>query len=211
MDIFALTETPLFRKLRDGLYSETDNVDVQEFLLTVHEVTNDSTSERTFVLDALIIADIEFTQIKNSDQLLAANRALASLVEKAHRFVLHKIEEYKSNLGNFKSTPSAESLSTVNLTWVRNKSEFSALCYALKVGECFGQNISQADIVRTLSKAFNVEVTPDYAKKRIYESKMSTLKRKTGVAFLERLVAALRNLLCGDEDDDEDDEQRESA
>lgn len=210
MDIFALTKTPLFSKLREGLYNETKDVDVQEFLLTVHEVTNDSTSEKTFVLDALIIADIEFKQMKTTDRQIAANRALASLVEKAHSFVLHKIEECRANLGNVKTVPTAESLSAVNLTWVRNKSEFSALCYALKVGECFGKNISQADIVRTLSKAFNVEVTPDYAKKRMYESKMSTLKRKTGVAFLERLVAALRNLLCGDEEYDCEDE-KESA
>lgn len=200
MDIFALTKTRLFQKLKDGLYHETKDVDVQEFLLTVHEVTNDSTSERKFVLDALIIADIEFKQIKTSEQIQAANLALVSMVEKAHSFVLHKIEECKANLGTFTPVPVSRSIEGVNLTWTRNKSEFSALCYALKVGECFGKNISQADIVRTLSKTFNVEVTPDYAKKRIYESKMSTLKRKTGVAFLERLAAALKNLLCGDEE-----------
>lgn len=209
MDIFVLTETPLISKFRKGLLKEDCHVDVKDFILTVHEVTKSSANEREFVLEALVIADIELRHLKSVHDLNKTNHALAGMVEQAHNYVLHKIEECKTNIGAFTPVQASHAVEGITLTWTRNKSEFSALCYALKVGECFGKNISQADIVRALSKTFNVEVSPDYAKKRIYESKMSTLKRKTGVAFLERLAAALRNLLCGDEEDDEN--ERESA
>lgn len=195
MDIFVLTETPLISKFRKGLLKEDCHVDVKDFILTVHEVTKSSANEREFVLEALIIADIELRHLKSVHDLNKANHALAGMVEQAHNYVLHKIDEHKNNLGTFVAAKDDEIIDMVDLTWIRTKSELAALSYALRVGQCFSPKDTQKDIVRALAKAFNVDMTMEYAKKRIYESKMSVREHKTGIAFLERLLAAIKYVL----------------
>lgn len=195
MDIFVLTETPLISKFRKGLLKEDCHVDVRDFILTVHEVTKSSANEREYVLEALVIADIEFRHLKSVHDLNKANRVLAGMVEQAHNYVLHKIDEHKNNLGTFVAAKEEEIIDMVDLTWIRSKSELAALSYALRVGQCFSPKDSQKDIVEALAKAFNVDMTMEYAKKRIYESKMSVREHKTGIAFLERLLAAIKYVL----------------
>lgn len=194
MDIFVLTETPLISKFRKGLLKEDCHVDVRDFILTVHEVTKSSANEREYVLEALVIADIEFRHLK-SVHLNKVNRVLAGMVEQAHNYVLHKIDEHKNNLGTFVAAKEEEIIDMVDLTWIRSKSELAALSYALRVGQCFSPKDSQKDIVEALAKAFNVDMTMEYAKKRIYESKMSVREHKTGIAFLERLLTAIKYVL----------------
>lgn len=195
MDIFVLTETPLISKFRKGLLKEDCHVDVRDFILTVHEVTKSSANEREYVLEALVIADIEFRHLKSVHDLNKANHVLAGMVEQAHNYVLHKIDEHKNNLGTFVPAKEEEIIDMVDLTWIRSKSELAALSYALRVGQCFSPKDSQKDIVEALAKAFNVDMTMEYAKKRIYESKMSVREHKTGIAFLERLLAAIKYVL----------------
>lgn len=195
MDIFVLTETPLISKFRKGILKEDCHVDVRDFILTVHEVTKSSANEREYVLEALVIADIEFRHLKSVHDLNKANHVLAGMVEQAHNYVLHKINEHKNNLGTFVAAKEEEIIDMVDLTWIRSKSELAALSYALRVGQCFSPKDSQKDIVEALAKAFNVDMTMEYAKKRIYESKMSVREHKTGIAFLERLLAAIKYVL----------------
>lgn len=187
MDIFALTETELFKKLRQGLLNEDLHVDAKEFMLCVHEVTNPESPTRAFALDALIIADIELQKIKEAKLFDEANRALAQTVEAAHKYVLFKIEAHKNNLIQFKPVKKADSVSSVTLGWRGDKTEFMELCYDLKIGEMVGDETSQADVIRVLAGVFGVDVTPDYCKKRFYELKVRS-ERKSKVALLDKMA-----------------------
>lgn len=195
MDIFVLTDTPFFEKLRQQLKDEDLHVEGREFLLMVHEITKPSSAVKTFALDALIIADIEFRHIKSTQELHAANRALADMVDKAHRYVLHKIEECKASGVTFVEVPDESKIESISVDWNRTKSEFSLLCYVLKLAQSFAPKTTQAAIVKSLSSAFNADVSPEYAKKIIYEAKMSPTIDKAGIRFLKQLVGAGQYLL----------------
>lgn len=194
MDIFALTETEFFRKLRQGLLDENLHVDAKEFLLCVHEVSSPSTPDQSFVLDALIIAEIELQKIMEMQIPEESNQALTAMVKAARKYILHKIEAHKSGINGFVASSESNPLSSLSLNWKGDKTEFMELCYALKIGKCFGEHTSTADIVRTLAKVFNVEVTPDYAKKRFYESKYRGA-RKSYTAFLDKLKNCVRSFM----------------
>lgn len=192
MNIFVLTETDFIKKIREGLHSEDPSVDMKEFLLFVHEVTNPSSPEKAFVLDALVIADLELRSIKAHGGISSStNMALAIAIETAHSYILHKIEEYKaSGLGSFIPAREEEKLASLTLNWAGDKTEFAELCYGLKLGNCFGEDVDITDIVGVLSKAFNLEITPQYARSRFYNSKMREDKSET--AFLEKLIINVR-------------------
>ena len=202
MDIFALTETEFFRKLRQGLLDEDLHVDAKEFMLSVYEVTSPASPDKAFALDALIIAEIELQKIMAMQLPNETNRALAAMVEAARKYILHKIESHKSGLDGFVAASDENPLSSLSLDWNGDKTEFMELCYALKIGKCFGEHTSTADIVRILAKVFNVEVTPEYAKKRFYESKYRG-SRKSHTAFLDKLKSCVRNFIGLDPEEDE--------
>lgn len=194
MDIFALTETEFFKKLREGLHNGETSVDVNAFFLQVHEVTNPNSPNKEYALDALVIADIEFKKIKNSQQIETINEHLVHAIEAAHQFVQYKIERHKREGITFNPAPIKDKIKKVDLHWAGDKTEFVELCYALKVGNYFGSKVTAADVVRGLSEAFNVPITVGYAKKRAYELGFRGL-RKSATALLEKLAIGLRKML----------------
>lgn len=160
-NILALAETEFFRKLRKGLPAEDLHVELRDFIIRVHEVTHPASHHRFYALEVLVIADIELSQFKTSDALTIANEALSAAINRAHDYVLMKLHEHRNLLGFMPKENGTEIEGTLN--WSMDKTKFSMLCIALKVGRCFGNSYLDK-IVKMLGKAFNVKVSTQYVR-----------------------------------------------
>ena len=197
-DLFHLTETELFKNLRQGLLTEDLSLHLRDFIIRVHEVANPNMANKAFVMDALIITDIEFRYIKTQEHMARANKALVEMVEKAHEYLLHKIEQLRSNCPTIQPVVSANPIDDVNLSWKGNKSEFVQICHALKVARLFGEE-SQAKIIRVLAKACNVNIDDQYARNCI--SSFQSRSQHSG-KIISKLSSAVKNILpCLDDND----------
>lgn len=197
-NVLALTETEFFKKLRKGLHDEDLHVDLRDFIIRVHEVTHPASPHRFYALEALIIADIELSQFKTSDALTIANQALSAAINRAHDYVLMKLHEHRNLLGFMPKENGTEIEGTLN--WSMDKTKFSMLCIALKVGKCFGDS-SLDKIVKMLGKAFNVKVTTQYVRNRI-QSFMQRSQNYSPTDFIEYLLYGLKDFLFGERDDE---------
>lgn len=193
-DLFHLTETEFFKNLRQGLLTEDLHIYLRDFIVKVHEVANPHSSHQAYALDAMLIADIEFKKFKSLDMLASANKAMVATVDMAHEFLLHKMEEVRKQIPTFKPTPKKKCVEGIDLRWRGTKTEFSELCYALKVGGFLGNGVSMNEIVRTLSDAFNADVSTDYAKSRIHMSKCRS-ENYSPTAFIEKMLTTVRKAL----------------
>lgn len=196
--ILALTETEFFVKLRKGLHDEDLHMDLRDFIVRVHEVTHPASPHRFYALEALVIADIELSQFKTSDTLTAANEELSAAINRAHEYILMKLHEHRNLLGFMPKENGTEIEGTLN--WSMDKTKFSMLCIALKVGKCFG-NSSLDKIVKRLGKAFNVKVSTQYVRNRI-QSFMQRNQDYSPTDFIEYLLNGLRNFMLGERDEE---------
>lgn len=137
MDIFALTETEFFKKLRKGLHDENLHVDLRDFIVRVHEVTHPSSPHRFYALEALIIADIELSQYKSSEALVLANESLATAINRAHDYVLMKLHEHRNLLGFMPQENGTEIDGTLH--WSMDKTKFSMLLHSVEGGQMLRQ------------------------------------------------------------------------
>jgi len=197
-NVLALTETEFFKKLRKGLHDEDLHVDLRDFIIRVHEVTHPASPHRFYALEALVIADIELSQYKTSDALTIANEALSAAINRAHDYVLMKLHEHRNLLGFMPKENGTEIEGTLN--WSMDKTKFSMLCIALKVGRCFGDS-SLDKIVKMLGKAFNVKVSTQYVRNRI-QSFMQRNQDYSPTDFIEYLLHGLKDFLLGERDDE---------
>ena len=197
-NILALTETEFFKKLRKGLHDEDLHVELRDFIIRVHEFTHPASPHRFYALEALVIADIELSQFKSSDALTIATEALSAAINRAHDYVLMKLHEHRNLLGFMPKENGTEIEGTLN--WSMDKTKFSMLCVALKVGKCFGDS-SLDKIVKMLGKAFNVKVTTQYVRNRI-QSFMQRNQDYSPTDFIEYLLYGLKNFLLGERDDE---------
>lgn len=197
-DLFHLTETEFFKNLRQGLLSEDLSLHLRDFMIRVHEVATPHSTNRAFVLDVLVITDIEFRRLKSQESMFTANKALVSMVEMAHEYLCHKIEQVRKDLPSIQPVAKEEIVEDVNLNWRGNKSEFIQICHALKVAKLFGET-SQAKIIRVLAKACNVDIDAQYARNCI-SGLQSRAQGSKGV--LGKLVCAVKNILPDYDDED---------
>lgn len=197
-NVLALTETEFFKKLRKGLHDEDLHVDLRDFIVRVHEVTHPASPHRFYALEALVIADIELSQFKTSDALTIADEALSAAINRAHNYVLMKLHEHRNLLGFMPKENGTEIEGT--LRWTMDKTKFSMLCIALKVGKCFG-NSSLDKIVKMLGKAFNVKVSTQYVRNRI-QSFMQRNQDYSPTDFIEYLLHGLKSYMLGERDDE---------
>lgn len=197
-NVLALTETEFFKKLRKGLHDEDLHVDLRDFIIRVHEVTHPASPHRFYALEALVIADIELSQFKTSDALTIANEALSAAINRAHDYVLMKLHEHRNLLGFMPKENGTEIEGTLN--WSMDKTKFSMLCIALKVGRCFGDS-SLDKIVKMLGKAFNVKVSTQYVRNRI-QSFMQRNQDYSPTDFIEYLLHGLKSYMLGERDDE---------
>lgn len=197
-NVLALTETEFFKKLRKGLHDEDLHVDLRDFIIRVHEVTHPASPHRFYALEALVIADIELSQFKTSDALTIANEALSAAINRAHDYVLMKLHEHRNLLGFMPKENGTEIEGTLN--WSMDKTKFSMLCIALKVGRCFGDS-SLDKIVKMLGKAFNVKVSTQYVRNRI-QSFMQRNQDYSPTDFIEYLLHGLKGFLFGEREDE---------
>ncbi len=197
-NILALAETEFFRKLRKGLPAEDLHVELRDFIIRVHEVTHPASHHRFYALEVLVIADIELSQFKTSDALTIANEALSAAINRAHDYVLMKLHEHRNLLGFMPKENGTEIEGTLN--WSMDKTKFSMLCIALKVGRCFG-NSSLDKIVKMLGKAFNVKVSTQYVRNRI-QSFMQRNQDYSPTDFIEYLLHGLKNFMLGVRDEE---------
>ena len=197
-NVLALTETEFFKKLRKGLHDENLHVDLRDFIVRVHEVTHPASPHRFYALEALVIADIELSQFKTNDALTIANEALSAAINRAHDYILMKLHEHRNFLGFIPKENGTEIEGT--LRWTMDKTKFSMLCIALKVGKCFG-NSSLDKIVKMLGKAFNVKVSTQYVRNRI-QSFMQRNQDYSPTDFIEYLLNGLKKFMLGDRDEE---------
>jgi len=190
-DLFHLTETEFFKNLRQGLLTEDLSLHLRDFMIRVHEVSTPKSSNRSFILDVLVITDIEFRRLKSQDYMYSANQALVGMVEMAHEYLCHKIEQIRNELPTIQLVEKENMVEDVNLNWRGNKSEFIQICHALKVAKLFGET-SQAKIIRVLAKACNVDIDAQYARNCI-SGLQSRAQGSKGV--LGKLVCAVKNIL----------------
>lgn len=196
-NLLALTETEFFQKLRQGLHTEDLHVDLRDFIIRVHEVTHHTSPHRFYALEALVIADIELSEIKNSNTLALANESLTSAINRAHDYVLMKLHEHRNLLGFTPNEKGTEIDGT--LRWSFDKTKFSMLCIALKVGKCFG-NCSLEKIVDKLGKAFNVKVSAQYVRNRV-QSFTQRNQDYSPTDFIEYLLDGLKEFMFGERND----------
>lgn len=197
-NLFHLTETPFFENLRQGC-TENLELHLQDFIIEVYDVSSPNSAHRVYALDALILANIRLNSLKRSGLLESTNAAIASIVDTASDYLMHRISEASKNLPPFQPTPKAKSLREVQLRWSGNKTEFTELCYALHVGGFLGQDATVKEIVETLSEVFNADVTPEYAKSRFYTSKL----RGNGyspTAFIEKMLDKVQRFLKSEDE-----------
>lgn len=191
MDLFSLTETEFFQKLTEG---KNDNLHVayKDFVLQVSEMCHKST-HKGYVITALVYVEVEIRHLQTARQRDEVNQELATFINKALHFVRHTLTHYKDmDIALFSAE---EAFDGVTLEWNADKTDFMELCYALKIGKCLNSDATVTDIMKALSKVFNLNVNPNYLHKRFTELK--TRGKKSRTAFLDVLVNRFNRFLHG--------------
>lgn len=195
-NIFHLTETPFFESLRQGLQAEDIHIRLRDFIVRVQEVSNPTNGDPSFILDMLVLTEIELQVLRNSERMAKANAAIALAVEKAHGFLCHKMEQVRHAMPPFQSIPAEDSISDVSLEWKGDKTQFVMLCHALQVSKFFGK-ASRASILKVLGKALNVKVDQAYANNRI--NALPSLGLKSVTSVLDHMKTCVQQRILGED------------
>lgn len=203
-NILALTETEFFKKLRKGLHDEDLHVDLRDFMIHIHEVTLPENSNRAIILDALVIADIEFRILINQKEKEKVNADVITIIKAAQDFLLHKLEECKKHHLNLVMTPIGEDASVSEireiksrkqLIWRRDLADFNQLCYGLTLGESFDPDVTVTDVADALSHTFNVKYRRNYLYKTL--NNLKERSKKSITSFFDWIVGKMRHEIEG--------------
>lgn len=165
IDLFHLTDLEIFKSLRQGLFSADLPAQLRDLILSIHEVTTPKSPNRHVALELLVYADIEFSVFKSSETMARVNEALAAAVNRAHDYVLMKLNEVSSSIGYVATEGEPEIQSDIQ--WNNSKAALVYLCHAIKVGGCVMPKNKFSQLLRTLSSAFNIEISEAYAQNLI--------------------------------------------
>lgn len=91
IDLFHLTDQPVFKSLRQGLFSEDLPAQIRDLILSIHEVTSPGSPYKHCALELLICADISLAMFKSQEELASANKTIAEAIDRIHRYVLLKL------------------------------------------------------------------------------------------------------------------------
>lgn len=200
--IFHLMETEFVKNIRQEIPTEDLHLKLRDFMIYIHEVTLPNATNRSFMLDALVVADIEFRTILTIKQKEQASDEILIIIKAAQEFLSHKLEQYKNCDITFSasSMPTAESINkdTKRLVWQRDKSDFNQLCYGLALGKCFGEGITVTDVADVLEEAFNVSQKRNYLYKTI--SNLKERSRKSVTSFFEWITGKILHEVEGADD-----------
>lgn len=203
-NILALTETEFFRKLRKGLPPEDLHVDLRDFMIHIHEVTLPENSNRAIILDALVIADIEFRILINQKEKEKVNADVIAIIKAAQDFLLHKLEECRRHNLNLVMTPIGDDASVTevreiksrkHLIWRRDLADFNQLCYGLTLGKSFDPDITVTDVADALSYTFNVKYKRNYLYKTL--NNLKERSKKSITSFFDWIVGKMRHEIEG--------------
>lgn len=184
IDLFHLTDQPIFKSLRQGLFSEDLPAQLTDLIITIHEVTAPDSPMRNYALELLTLADIQFSEIKSRMMLNQVNEALASAFNTAHSYVVRKLQSLTPMEG-FTPEPEGKEIRST-LRWRKSKSHFAHLCHAIKVGGCIMDDDSFSELVRNMASALNIDVTVHYVN-NIISSLKSKQSNKSVTEFLDGL------------------------
>lgn len=187
-DLFHLTETEFFKNLRQGLLSEDLHVHLRDLIISIHEVTAPNSPYSHCALEMLICADLSFAIFKNNDTLGKANKALADAVDRAHQYVLNKLNSLGAGCQYVK--PQGDPLVKSQLTWTRDKSRFAQFCHMVKVGKLVHSEDTMEDIVQVLGPVFGLDMSTQYVRNRISALKYIDAD-KSMTPFLDEMKEAV--------------------
>lgn len=202
--ILALTETEFFKKLRKGLHDEDLHVDLREFMIHIHEVILSGNTNRAIIIDALVIADIEFRILINQKEKEKVNADVIAIIKAAQDFLLHKLEECRKHNLNLVMTPIGDDtpVSEVReiktrkrLIWRRGLSDFNQLCYGLTLGESFDPDVTVTDVADALSDTFNIKYKRNYLYKTL--NNLKERSKKSITSFFDWIVGKMRHEIEG--------------
>lgn len=199
-DLFHLTETEFFKNLRQGLLSEDLRIHLRDFIVRVHKISAPGATDPYLLLDMLMITQLELGTIEGVEDRMKVNKVIADTVAHAHSFLMHKIEQVRKAQPDFTITPQIDSINEVSLKWDKDKTSFIELVHSLEVAKYFG-TASRATILKTLSKAFNVNVDEAYANNRI--SQFASRGKKSVTSTLDHMRKCVRKLYNEDIDEEE--------
>ena len=194
-NIFALTETEFFRQLAERSH-ENIHIAYQDFVLQVHNLCHTGANQKSCVISALLVAEIDLAHLKNDTEREQVNHQLTSFISKAIHFVQNKLLHLKDT--TVIPTEDDEVIQGIDLTWTQKKVGLVELGYAFKLANCFGKHVSAAEIIRKLAKLFRVELPDNYACKKYNEMKVRARESRT--YFLDFLKDMLTTKMESDDE-----------
>lgn len=203
-NILALTETEFFKKLRQGLHDENLHLELRDFMIHIHEVTQPGTANRSFILDALVVADIEFRILLSQKEKEQVSAEVITIIKAAQDFLLHKLTECrKDNIDlimtpiDKDSTPKEvmEIKTRKQIVWKRGLSDFNQLCYGLTLGRSFASDVTVTDVADVLSHAFNIKYKRNYLYKTL--SNLKERSKKSITSFFDWIIGKMNHEIDG--------------
>lgn len=203
-NILALTETEFFKKLRKGLHDENLHLELRDFMIHIHEVTLPDSFNRAIILDALVVADIEFRILISQKEKEQVSADVIAIIKAAQEFLLHKLEvckKYNLDLTMTKvdnNTPVSEVnevKSQKQLVWKRGLSDFNQLCYGLTLGRSFDPDVTVTDVADVLSLAFNISYRRNYLYKTL--NNLKERSKKSITSFFDWIVGKMKHEIEG--------------
>lgn len=175
MDLFALTETQFVRELI-ARQNENLHLSYKEFVMQVYDLCRNK-QEKGFAVSALLIVEVEISSLQTETQRENVNKALTAFITKALQFVRSTICHYKEV--DFIPTDDSETIDSIGLNWVANKSALIEIGYAFKVARCFGDKVSAKEIIKKLARLFKVDIADNYIYKKYNDFKTRERNRRT--------------------------------
>ena len=197
MDIFALTETEFFR-CAAAKTPENIHIAYRDFVLQVYQMCHAGTRQKSCVICALLVAEIDLTHLKNDAEREAVNNQLTAFISKAIHFLQHTLIHFKD--AEVVPVEDDDIIQEIDLKWTQKKIGLVELGYAFKLAKCFGEHISVKELVQKLAKLFNVDIPDNYIYKKYNEIKVRSKDSRT--YFIDFLRERL--MLQMDIEDEED-------
>ncbi len=195
MDIFTLTETEFFKKLRQGLLNENLHLELRDFMIHIHEVTLPGTVNRSFILDALVVADIEFRILLSQKEKEQVSAEVITII-KAAECRKGNIDLVMTPIGKDATPKEVTEIKTrKNIIWKRGLADFNQLCYGLTLGRSFAPDVTVTDVADVLSHAFNISYKRNYLYKTL--SNLKERSKKSITSFFDWIIGKMNHEIEG--------------